>query len=229
VLVDEEDTVLHRVDELFVLFEFPLALAALGDVPDDAGEVPLPVVLDVAERDGERNLGAVGVLAGEFDILPVDRPLVRSQVPSERLAVSAGQVVGHQFRQRLADQGLLVMPEHLFDRRVHRPDRAAFVYCDDDVAGRLRERPVLLELARRFVVGSVGVLVRVVGSLRRLALRAVTTDADRSSLLVCGERVDPQFDGHRLAVVGPYRDVDGHLRPRLRVAALALNPVESVI
>jgi len=83
----------HAVDpvqplELVPLaFEFSLAFLPVRDVPDEAGEHPLPGGAGLPERDTQLEFVPVAVFPGEPDVVPVHGALAARQVAFERGAV----------------------------------------------------------------------------------------------------------------------------------------------
>lgn len=61
-----------------------LGLLSRRDVPEQADEVPITADGEVVERDAERDLVAVGVLARKLDVRPVEVAGAGVEIPAER-------------------------------------------------------------------------------------------------------------------------------------------------
>jgi hypothetical protein len=103
----------------------------LGDITNNAGEQVFVVDGILAEADFDGELLSIGVLASQFDPIPVDGAVPFLEVSGEAVPMSIFEGVRHQDSQRLANEILGRVSEQVFDGIVRIPNRTRVVDCDD--------------------------------------------------------------------------------------------------
>ena len=149
VLVDLDDRVRRGLEDGLELL---LGLLALGDVADDAAEEARAGGLPHRERELERELAAVLAQADDLDGL-ADQARGGHAALGDALdagVVHRAEALGHQDRERLADDLVLDVAEHQLGAAVPGDDVAVLVGGDDRVVGGLGDRAeAALGLAQR--------------------------------------------------------------------------------
>ena len=153
-MVDGDDPVDHMIHDgahpLLGLPEFGLGPLALGNVPDDAGEVAFIPQAELADRQIHREGRAVLAPPDHFPPDADDLRLAGLEVAGEVAVVLAVVGFGHQQLDVLADDLRGRKAEDALRRRVEGRDRATAVDGDDPVEDVVDHRAQPLHGLGRF-------------------------------------------------------------------------------